>query len=47
LELSKSFGNTIMVLPFTLIVDRKGQVAYTQLGPLKPGKLDAIVGKLL
>ena len=47
LELSKSFGNKIMALPFTLIVDRKGQVAYTQLGPLKPGKLDAIIGKLL
>jgi len=47
LELSKSFGNTIMALPFTVIIDRKGQVAYTQLGPLKPGKLDAIVGKLL
>jgi peroxiredoxin len=47
LELSKSFGNKIMALPFTLIIDRNGQVAHTQLGPLKPGKLDAIVGKLL
>ena len=47
LEVSKSFGNTIMALPFTLIIDREGQVAYTQLGPLKPGKLDAIVRKLL
>ena len=36
-----------MALPFTVIVDRSGQVAYTQMGPLKPGKLDAIVGKLL
>lgn len=47
LELSKSFGNKIMALPFTVIVARDGQVAYTQLGPLKPGKLEAIVGKLL
>jgi thiol-disulfide isomerase/thioredoxin len=47
LELSKTFGNKVMALPFTLIVDRSGQVAYTQLGPLKPGKLDAIVAKLL
>jgi thiol-disulfide isomerase/thioredoxin len=47
LEISKSFGNSIMALPFTLIIDREGRVAFTQLGPLKPGKLDAIVGKLL
>jgi len=47
LELSKSFGNKIMALPFTLIIDREGQVAYSQMGPLKPGKLDQIVGKLL
>jgi thiol-disulfide isomerase/thioredoxin len=47
LELSRAFGNKIMALPFTLIINREGQVAYSQMGPLKPGKLDAIVGKLL
>ena len=47
LELSKAFGNKLMALPFTLIINREGQVAYSQLGPLKPGKLDAIVAKLL
>lgn len=47
LELSKTFGNQLMALPFTLIIDRSGQVAYAQMGPLKPGKLDAIVSKLL
>jgi peroxiredoxin len=47
LELSKTFGNKLMALPFTLIIDRGGQVAYAQMGPLKPGKLEAIVGKLL
>jgi thiol-disulfide isomerase/thioredoxin len=47
LELSKTLGNKIAALPFTLIVDREGRIAYTQMGPLKPGKLDAIVGKLL
>jgi thiol-disulfide isomerase/thioredoxin len=47
LELSKSFGNKIMALPFTLIIDRKGQVAYSQMGPLKPDKLETIIGKLL
>ncbi len=47
LELSKTLGNKIMALPFTLIVDREGGVVYAQMGPLKPGKLDAIVAKLL
>jgi peroxiredoxin len=47
LELSKTLGNQIGALPFTLIIDRDGRIAYTQMGPLKPGKLDAIVGKLL
>jgi thiol-disulfide isomerase/thioredoxin len=47
LELSKAFGNRLMALPFTLILDRDGKVAYAQMGPLKPGNLDAIVGKLL
>jgi peroxiredoxin len=47
LELSKTFGNNLMALPFTVIIDRSGQVAYAQMGPLKPGQLDAIVGKLL
>jgi peroxiredoxin len=47
LELSKTFGNQLMALPFTLILDRNGKVAYAQMGPLKPGNLDVIVGKLL
>jgi peroxiredoxin len=47
LELSKTLGNKIAALPFTLIIGRDGQIAYTQMGPLKPGKLDAIVAKLL
>ena len=35
MELSKSLGNQLMALPFTVIVDRAGRVAHTQLGPLK------------
>ena len=30
-----------MALPFTVIVDRDGKVAYAQMGPLKPGNLDS------
>ena len=47
LELSETLGNRIKALPFTLIIGRDGQIAYTQMGPLKPDKLDAIVRKLL
>jgi peroxiredoxin len=46
-ELSKTLGNRVAALPFTIIVDRQGRVAHTQLGPLKPDQLRAIVGKLL
>ncbi|MEO8484725.1 MAG: TlpA disulfide reductase family protein [Betaproteobacteria bacterium] len=46
MELSKSLGNTIMALPFTVIVDRNGRVAHTQLGPLKEDQLNAILGNL-
>ncbi len=47
LELSKTLGNKIMALPFTVVLDREGRVAHAQMGPLKPAKLDALVGKLL
>jgi hypothetical protein len=47
LELSKSLGNRLMALPFSLVIDRQGRVVHTQLGPLKPEKLDMIIGKLL
>lgn len=47
IELSKALGNRLMALPFTIIVDRQGQVAHTQLGPFKADKLRSIVGKLL
>ena len=46
-ELSKTLGNRLAALPFTIIIDRQGHVAHTQLGPLKPDQLRLIVGKLL
>jgi thiol-disulfide isomerase/thioredoxin len=46
-ELSRTLGNSLAALPFTIIVDRQGRVAYTQLGLLKPDQLRTIVGKLL
>ena len=47
IELSKALGNRAVALPFTIVVDRQGQVAHTQLGPLKPTQLRAIVSNLL
>ena len=37
MELSKTLGNTIMALPFSVVVDRQGKIAHTQLGVLKAG----------
>jgi thiol-disulfide isomerase/thioredoxin len=47
MELSRTLGNTVMALPFTVILDRKGAIAHTQLGILKPDKMNAIVKQLL
>lgn len=47
MELSKSLGNRLMALPFTLVIDRSGGVANVRLGPFKEAELRAIVGQLL
>ena len=47
MELSKVYGNKLMALPFTLVVDRSGRIVHTQLGPLAPAKLQSIVKELL
>ncbi len=35
MELSKTLGNTVMALPFTIVIGPKGNVVHTQLGPFK------------
>lgn len=47
MELSKTLGNSVMALPFTVVLDRQGTVALTQLGQLKPDKLKSIITQLL
>ena len=47
MELSKTLGNNLMALPFTVIVDRNGAIVHTQLGMLKPEKLAGVVKQLL
>lgn len=47
MDLSKELGNELVALPFTLILDRQGKVAYTHLGPVKPDKFRGVISKLL
>ena len=47
IELSKTLGNELAALPFTIVVDREGRVAHTQLGPLKRSALDGLLSRLL
>jgi thiol-disulfide isomerase/thioredoxin len=46
-ELSKALGNQLSALPFTIVIDRNGTVARTQLGPFNPAKLRATIDSLL
>jgi thiol-disulfide isomerase/thioredoxin len=46
-ELSKTLGNRLSALPFTIVIDRAGAVAQAQLGPFKPGKLRSMIVNLL
>jgi len=46
-ELSKTLGNHLSALPFTIVIDRAGTVAKTQLGPFKPDKLRSTIDNLL
>ena len=47
IETMKQLGNRSGGLPFTVVLDRRGAVAKTRLGALKPGELDQILVPLL
>jgi thiol-disulfide isomerase/thioredoxin len=47
LELSKTLGNSVMALPFTLVIDRKGAIVRRQLGPMNEQYLASIASQLL
>ena len=46
-ELSRALGNHLSALPFTIVIDRDGGVADTQLGPFKAGQLRSTISNLL
>jgi thiol-disulfide isomerase/thioredoxin len=47
IELSRTLGNRLGALPFTVVVDRSGHIVHTHLGPLKQAQLDAFIAQLL
>ncbi|MFN7088089.1 MAG: TlpA family protein disulfide reductase [Burkholderiales bacterium] len=46
-EISRKAGNRIGALPFTLIVDRNGNIVATRLGEVKEAQLQAMLAPLL
>ncbi|MGE5088668.1 MAG: TlpA disulfide reductase family protein [Candidatus Levyibacteriota bacterium] len=47
IELSKSLGNSLSALPFTVVLDRRGRVAERHLGPVARAQLDRLLDRLL
>lgn len=47
IELSRTLGNNVGALPFTIVMDRSGRIVHTQLGPLRNAKLRSILAQLL
>jgi thiol-disulfide isomerase/thioredoxin len=47
IDLTKDLGNSLLALPFTVVLDRQGRIARTHLGPMKPGQLRSIISDLL
>ena len=46
-EVSRLAGNKRRVLPYTIILDRKGQISATEMGGITQEKLDALLLPLL
>lgn len=47
IELSRVLGNSAGALPFTIVVDRQGNVVYTHLGAVTEPQLDQLLHRLL
>jgi thiol-disulfide isomerase/thioredoxin len=47
MSLSKELGNRAEVLPFTVVLDRSGRIAYARAGALTESSLEAILMPLL
>ena len=47
IELGGQLGNAIGALPYTVILDRNGQIAFTKRGPLSKAEAEAVIQGLL
>jgi peroxiredoxin len=47
LELLRSLGNEAGALPYTVLLDRQGTVAYRKLGAFQQSELEEMLGQLL
>jgi thiol-disulfide isomerase/thioredoxin len=45
-DLAREFGNTAGALPFTVVIDAKGQIRSTKLGQVKPDELKQTLDSL-
>lgn len=45
--LSRKLGNRLGGLPFTVIIDRSGRIAATEMGELSPARLEPLIKSLL
>jgi thiol-disulfide isomerase/thioredoxin len=46
-DLSQSFGNDVLSIPFTVVLDRTGQIRYRHLGVITPAELEDWIPVLL
>lgn len=47
IDLSKRFGNRAGILPFTVVIDRKGQITTVITGALTVTQIDVLLPKLI
>ncbi len=47
IALAKKLGNSIGALPYTVIIDRNGQIAFTRRGPLSKSEAESVIQTLL
>ena len=47
IKLAESYGNHIGALPYTVIIDRNGQVAHVKPGVLPTEEAESIINRLL
>ena len=47
IDLARKLGNRSAVLPFTIVIDRKGRVAMTEIGVVKETRIEPLLTSLL